>query len=109
MQIETAADRLEFFQTADFAVDCLLSGPAGFTATIPVIQNTTTDPVSLYETNIEAPSENFSCRVEDLAGVDRRLVKQYTATIPAVGGVTYHLERIADDQDGLIANVDLKK
>lgn len=105
--IETAVDRLEFFSTADFAVDCFLSGPAGFTATIPVIQNATTDPVSLYDsTNIEAPSENFICRLEDLAGVERRLVKQYTATI---GPTTYQLERIANDQDGLIATVYLKK
>jgi hypothetical protein len=106
MQIETADDRREFFNTADFAVECLINGPAGFSATIPVNRDATTDPVGLYETNVEAPHESFTCRVEELAGVDRKLVKQYTATI---GPTTYRIERIANDQDGLIATVELKK
>ena len=96
--IESAADRLEFFELGEgFAVECSLSGPNGFTATIPVILNAITDPVSLYETDVEAAAAHFICRVEDLAGVDRRQVKAYTASID---GVSYQLQRIADDQDG---------
>lgn len=107
MPLETAADRLEFFEVDEgFAVQCSLNGPDGFTATIPVILNAITDPVSLYETNVEAASAHFVCRVEDLAGVDRRRVKQYTA---GIDGVTYQIERIADDQDGKIPTVYLKK
>jgi hypothetical protein len=109
MPIETAADRLEFFELEidnGHAVDCSLSGPDDFTATIPVIMNAVTNPVSLYETDVEAAAPNFICRVEDLAGVVRRQVKQYTAIIE---GVTYQLQRVADDQDGKIPTVYLKK
>jgi hypothetical protein len=105
--IETADDRLEFFEIDEgFAVECSLSGPDGFTATIPVILNAVTNPVSLYETDVEAAAVHFICRLEDLAGVDLRFVKQYTATID---GVTYQLQRVADDQDGKIPTVYLKK
>jgi hypothetical protein len=106
--IETAADRLEFFDTENgFAVECELNGPAGFQSlTIPVIRNAISAQTVIYELNVEAPAENFICRIEDLATVDRRLVKQYTATL---GGVTFKFERVEAVEDGLLLQVYLKK
>jgi hypothetical protein len=106
MEIETADDRLiTFFATEDFAVDCVLNGPGGYTTTIPVIMNTITDPATLFDTMIETPHANFSARFEDVAGVDEKKIKQYQATIE---GTTYTLERLTRDQDGYIVTVYLK-
>jgi hypothetical protein len=106
MEIETADDRLiTFFGTEDFAVDCVLNGPGGYTATIPVIMNAITDPASVFDTVIEVPHANFIARLEDVAGVDEKKIKQYQATIE---GTTYTLERLTRDQDGYIATVYLK-
>jgi hypothetical protein len=105
MLIESAADRLEFFDTDDFAVNCALVGP-DYTKTIAVIMNAVSEAVTIYDTNIEAPQPHFLCLVEQINDLNRRLVKQFTATIE---GVSYQLERISDDQDGLIATVYLKK
>jgi hypothetical protein len=106
--IETAADRLEFFDTENgFAELCEIRGPAPFvTLTIPVIRNAISAQTVIYEANIEAPAENFICRIEDLATVERRLVKQYTATL---GGVTFKLERVETIEDGLLLQIYLKK
>jgi hypothetical protein len=106
VQIETAEDRLlTFFGTEDFAVECLIQGPGG-PQTIPVILNAISDPVTLYDTNVEAPNAHFIARVEDLAVVDRRQLRSYTATIE---GLSYGLERLTDDMDGKIVTVYLKK
>jgi tRNA pseudouridine-54 N-methylase len=104
--IETADDLAEFFLTEDFAVDCLLTGPSGYSKTIAVILNTTSDPVALYETNVEAPTPHFICRAVDLVDLQRRQLKQHHATIESI---TYELERVADDQDGKLCVVYLKK
>jgi hypothetical protein len=64
------------------------------------------DAITLYDTNIETPHHHFLCRAEDLAGLQRGLMKQYAATI---AGVTYKIERITDDQDGNTLTVYLKK
>jgi hypothetical protein len=104
--IETSDDRLLFFETEDFAVECELTGPAGFSQVIAVILNAMSDPVTLYETNLEVPNVHFIARHEDLAGVNRRQLRQYRATI---AGVTYEFERITDDFDGLIVTAYLKK
>lgn len=106
MQIETPTDRLAFFETKDFADDCLLTGPAGYRKTFPVILNAITDPVVIYDTNIEAPARNFICRLDDVADVDRRVTKQMRAEIL---GIQYQIERLVEDQDGNIVVAYLKK
>jgi len=106
MEIETADDRLQtFFQFRDFAIECVLSGPAGYTATILVIRNAISDPVTEFDTTIEAWHEHFIARVEDVAGVDESKIKQYTA---ALEGETFTLTRITHDHDGKLVTVYLK-
>ena len=103
--LETATDRLEFFNTRDFAVDCLLVGPPDYSKTIQVIFNAISDPITLYDTNIETARPHFFCLAEQIADLNRRLIKQFTATL---NGKTYELERLTDDQDGLIVTAYLK-
>lgn len=105
MEIESATDRSQFFDVVDFAVNCAISGP-GYSKVLPVILNAISDQVPLYDTNVEAPRPHFICRAEELADFPRHLIKQFSAVIE---GVTYKLERVTDDQDGLILTVYLKK
>jgi hypothetical protein len=104
--LETAADRREFFSTDDFAVDCIVLGPAGYAKTIAVIFNPISDPVTIYDSNIEAPNVSFICLAADLADLPRRQIRGCTATI---NGVAYEFQGISDDQDGYLLTVNLKK
>jgi hypothetical protein len=106
MEIESAADRLIFFEPKEFADTCDLIDHLGARVTIAVIFDKVTDPVTLYETNIEAPNPSFTCRVEDLAFVIEKEIKTYRAELR---GVSYKLEKIEDTQDGFISRVFLKK
>lgn len=106
MPLETPKDLATFFDTDDFADECVITGPEPdeesedeqFTRTLNVILNTETEAVTLYETNVESPSPSFLCREVDLmtAGVvDVR--RGYGAT---VRGKAFTIERIAMDQAG---------
>lgn len=91
MPLKTAEDLAAFFDPEDFADECVITGPNAFTRTLNVILNTGTEPVTLYETNVEAPNPSFMCREDELVDVKRGM----TAT---VRGKAYKIERIAFDQ-----------
>jgi hypothetical protein len=97
--LETADDlKTTFFDTDDHAEQCVITGPNGFTRTLNVIFNPTTEQVTLYETNVEAPDPSFICREVDLMTGSLVDVKRgMTATLRGVG---FTIERIAMDQVG---------
>jgi len=97
--IETAEDlAATFFDTDDFAEQCVITGSGGFTRTLNVIFNPTTEQVTLYDTNVESPDPSFICREADLmtAGV----VDVRRGMIATLRGVGLTIERIALDQVG---------
>jgi len=104
MGLETSEDILLFFDTDDFADECVITGPETdppedqFTRTLNVILNTETEAVTLYDTNVESPSPSFLCREVDLMTAGVVDVKRgYTVT---VRGLEFTVERIAMDQAG---------
>ncbi|HEY8562796.1 MAG TPA: head-tail joining protein [Pyrinomonadaceae bacterium] len=81
----------DFFDTGDFAVDCLIN--TATPRTIGVIFSTPTEAVSVYEQSVEASAPFLICKTSDVAGVFRN----HTATID---GTVYEIARISDDGNG---------
>jgi len=97
-----AEDLSLFFDTDDFADECVITGPDDFEATINVILDAVTEPVGIYgDTNVEASNHHFICSEDDLVDVKRGM----TATVQ---GKDYTIARIAVDQVG-VATVYLNK
>ena len=97
-----AEDLSSFFDTDEFAVECVITGPGDVDRTLNVILDPVTEAVGLYgDTNVEASNHHFICREDDLVDVKRGM----TATVE---GRAYTIARIAVDQVG-IATVYLNK
>jgi hypothetical protein len=102
LPIESPDDLASFFETDDFAVECVITGPDDFEKTLNVILDAITEPVDMYgDTNVEVSNHHFICREADLVNVKRGM----TATVE---GRAYTIARIAVDQVG-VATVYLKK
>jgi hypothetical protein len=92
MSVETDEDLDSFFDTEDFADECVITGANDFSHTLNVILNTGTEPVEFAGViNIEAPNPSFVCKESDLSGVKKGM----TAT---VRDKSYKIERLAFDQ-----------
>lgn len=107
MPLETADElRTTFFDTDDFADECVITGPNSFSRTLNVILNTPTEPVTLYETNIESPEPSFVCREVDL--MTNGVVDVKRGMTATVRGLEFTIQRTAMDQAGT-ANVYLSE
>ena len=104
MSIETDEDLDEFFDTEDFADECVITGANDFSRTLNGILNTGTEAVEFAGViNVEAPNPSFVCKESDLDGLGPfqeggPVKKGMTAT---VRDKSYKIERIANDQQGV--------
>lgn len=84
----------QFFDTDDFAVSAVITKTGGATVNVPVIFNTPSQSVEIYDTAIETDAPFCQVQTSKIPGVK----KGNTITVEAK---SYTIEKISNDGSGV--------